>query len=112
MRAKAGSPKGKQSSKPRRQGGRRRASGTKAKPKPKPGDITSLAAALAIEFRRPELLRLAITHKSAEQELGLPSNERLEFLGDAVLGLVVAEHLYRSHPDLDEGALTKVKEAR
>jgi ribonuclease-3 len=39
----------------------------------------------------------------------LPSNERLEFLGDAILGLVVAEHLYRSHPDLTEGELTKLK---
>jgi ribonuclease-3 len=97
--------KGQQSAKRRRQGRRRTAS----KGKPKPGDVSALAAALDIEFRRPELLRLAITHKSAEQELSLPSNERLEFLGDAVLGLVVAEYLYRSHPDLDEGALTKVK---
>jgi ribonuclease-3 len=55
------------------------------------------------------LLRQALTHKSAEQELGLLSNERLEFLGDSVLDLVLAEHLFKGHPDLAEGDLTKLK---
>ncbi len=55
------------------------------------------------------MLRQALTHKSAEQELGLVSNERFEFLGDAVLDLVLTEHLYRSHPGLAEGELTKLK---
>ncbi len=50
-----------------------------------------------------------MTHKSAEQELGLLSNERLEFLGDSVLDLVLAEHLFKGHPDLAEGDLTKLK---
>lgn len=68
-----------------------------------------MSARLGIEPRRVELLHKALTHKSAEQELHLPANERLEFLGDAVLGLAVAGHLFRSHPDLAEGALTKVK---
>jgi len=77
--------------------------------RPKPGDIRALAARLAVDLRRPQLLKKAITHKSAEQELYLPSNERLEFLGDAVLGLVVAGYLHRSHPGLAEGDLTKVK---
>jgi ribonuclease-3 len=73
------------------------------------GDVEALLAKLGVESRRPEFFRQAITHKSAEQELSLPANERLEFLGDAVLNLVVAEYLYRSHPDLAEGDLTKVK---
>jgi len=67
------------------------------------------AERLGVEMRHPELLRQALTHKSAEQEVGLPPNERLEFLGDAVLGLAVAAHLYRRHPELAEGDLTKLK---
>lgn len=81
-----------------------------AKPRrPRPGDARAFAARIGVQPRRPELLRKALTHKSAEQELNVPANERLEFLGDAVLGLAVASHLFRSHPDLAEGDLTKVK---
>ncbi len=76
---------------------------------PAAGDVVGLTAKLGLEARRLDLFRQAVTHKSAEQELGLSSNERLEFLGDAVLEIVVAEHLYRSHPDLAEGNLTKLK---
>jgi ribonuclease-3 len=58
----------------------------------------------------PELLVLALTHRSyAYENGGLPPNERLEFLGDAVLGLVVTDHLYRRHPDLPEGQLAKLR---
>jgi ribonuclease-3 len=71
--------------------------------------VAALAAKLGVQPRRPALLRQALTHKSAEQELNLPANERLEFLGDAVLDLVLAEHLFHTHPDLAEGDLTKVK---
>jgi ribonuclease III len=57
-----------------------------------------------------ELLELALTHRSyAYENGGLPPNERLEFLGDAVLGLVVTDHLYRTHPDLPEGQLAKLR---
>lgn len=56
-------------------------------------------------FRDPELLRLALTHRSS----GSPHNERLEFLGDAVLGLVIGELLYRRFPELDEGALSRLR---
>jgi ribonuclease-3 len=57
-----------------------------------------------------ELLVLALTHRSyAYENGGLPPNERLEFLGDAVLGLVVTDHLYTSHPDLPEGQLAKLR---
>ncbi len=87
----------------------RRAGKRARRRKATPGDVEALAAALGIEPRRPGMLRQALTHKSAEQELGLVSNERFEFLGDAVLDLVVTEHLYRSHPGLAEGDLTKLK---
>lgn len=73
------------------------------------GNAEALAEKLDITLRRPDLLRQALTHKSAEQELHLPSNERLEFLGDSVLDLVVAQYLYRRHPELAEGDLTKLK---
>jgi ribonuclease-3 len=56
----------------------------------------------------PELLSLALTHRSyAYEHGGLPHNERLEFLGDAVLGQAVTVTLFTRHPDLDEGALAK-----
>jgi ribonuclease-3 len=59
-----------------------------------------------------ELLELALTHRSyAYEHGGLPTNERLEFLGDSVLGLVVTEALYRRHPDLSEGQLAKLRAA-
>jgi ribonuclease III len=66
--------------------------------------------AIGYQFRQPELLRAALTHTSgADTRLG--SNERLEFLGDAVLGLVCCEQLYLRFPDYQEGDLTKVKSA-
>ncbi len=59
-----------------------------------------------------ETLQLALTHRSyAYENGGLPTNERLEFLGDAVLGLVVTDALYRLHPDLSEGQLAKLRAA-
>ncbi|MCL1899768.1 MAG: ribonuclease III [Promicromonosporaceae bacterium] len=55
---------------------------------------------------------LALTHRSFAHEAGgVPHNERLEFLGDAVLGLVVTDWLYREHPDLPEGQLSKMRAA-
>jgi ribonuclease-3 len=58
------------------------------------------------------LLERALTHRSyAYENGGLPTNERLEFLGDAVLGLVVTDALYRRHPDLPEGQLAKLRAA-
>jgi ribonuclease-3 len=56
------------------------------------------------------LLAVALTHRSyAYEHGGLPTNERLEFLGDSVLGLVVTDELYRRHPDLPEGRLAKLR---
>jgi ribonuclease-3 len=58
------------------------------------------------------LLVRALTHRSyAYENGGLPTNERLEFLGDSVLGLVVTDTLYRTHPDLPEGQLAKLRAA-
>ncbi|MDR2381154.1 MAG: ribonuclease III [Bifidobacteriaceae bacterium] len=60
----------------------------------------------------PELLVLSLTHRSFAHEAGgIPTNERLEFLGDSVLGLVVTEYLFREHPDLPEGELAKMRAA-
>jgi ribonuclease III len=60
----------------------------------------------------PALLERALTHRSyAYEHGGLPTNERLEFLGDSVLGLVVTDTLYRNHPDLPEGQLAKLRAA-
>src|SRR5438270_6896637 len=59
-----------------------------------------------------ELLEQALTHRSFAYENGnLPTNERLEFLGDAVLSLVVTDALYHRHPDLAEGRLAKLRAA-
>ncbi|MBH0122783.1 ribonuclease III [Rhodococcus sp. NPDC003382] len=72
-------------------------------------DHASLLAALGVTLD-PELLRLALTHRSyAYENGGLPTNERLEFLGDAVLGLTVTEKLYLTHPDRSEGELAKIR---
>lgn len=58
------------------------------------------------------LLQRALTHRSYSYENdGLPHNERLEFLGDSVLGIVVTDTLYRTHPDLPEGKLAKLRAA-
>ena len=60
----------------------------------------------------PELLDRSLTHRSyAYEQGGLPTNERLEFLGDSVLGLVVTEHLFVTYPDLSEGQLAKLRAA-
>ena len=58
----------------------------------------------------PDLLTLALTHRSyAYEHGGLPTNERLEFLGDSVLGVVVTERLYKRYPDRPEGELAKIR---
>jgi ribonuclease-3 len=67
---------------------------------------------LDVDFRDRELLRRALTHRSYAHEACFPSDatyERLEFLGDAVLDVVVSDHLYRKHPELNEGDLTRIR---
>ncbi|MGA2672766.1 MAG: ribonuclease III [Terracidiphilus sp.] len=80
--------------------------------------LAELEAALGHEFTRTELLVRALTHRSLANEkaaengkdvAGSGDNERLEFLGDAVLGLVVAEALFAAHPEWQEGELTRVR---
>jgi ribonuclease-3 len=74
-----------------------------------PADPAALAKALGVSIDA-ELLTRALTHRSfAYEHGGLPHNERLEFLGDAVLGIVVTETLYTTHPDLPEGKLAKLR---
>jgi len=71
-----------------------------------------LEAALGVALSDPALLELALTHRSYAYEAGgLPTNERLEFLGDAVLGLAVADLLYREHPEEPESRLSKLRAA-
>ncbi len=80
-------------------------------------DLKELESALGHEFSNPELLVCALTHRSLAHELAqadhnqsaVSDNERLEFLGDAVLGLVVAESLFVLHPEWREGELTRVR---
>jgi ribonuclease-3 len=63
-----------------------------------------------LEFRDGELLARALAHRSwCAETAGTDSNERLEFLGDAVLGLIVTDHIFRTYPLLPEGELAKVR---
>ncbi|MDT8287321.1 MAG: ribonuclease III domain-containing protein, partial [Elusimicrobiales bacterium] len=65
---------------------------------------------IGYSFRDKDLLRTALTHKSyAAEKSSADCNERLEFLGDSVLGLAVARYLYGEHPGKDEGYLSKLK---
>lgn len=76
--------------------------------------MKSLQEKINYIFRNPALLENALTHSSyanEHREEGIASNERLEFLGDSILGLIVAEHLYRLRPDLPEGDLTRIRAA-
>lgn len=77
-------------------------------------NMTNLQQRLGYLFERPELLQEALTHSSYANEHGqtrLLCNERLEFLGDAVLSAVVARHLYTTQPNVEEGELTKQRAA-
>lgn len=75
-------------------------------------NYTELRSALGDPVLDPELLEQSLTHRSFAYENGnLPTNERLEFLGDSVLGVVVTETLYNTHPNLSEGRLAKLRAA-
>jgi len=74
-------------------------------------DVAALMSALDTTVDA-DLVQRAVTHRSfAYENGGLPTNERLEFLGDSVLGLVITEELFRRHPDLPEGQLAKLRAA-
>ena len=68
--------------------------------------INAINFILGYKTKKPELFKLALLHKSIKSE---ESNERLEFLGDAVLGLIVAKYLFKLYPFKDEGFLTKIR---
>jgi ribonuclease-3 len=75
------------------------------------GRINELFHQLGFEVD-PQLFQLALTHRSYSYEHGgIPHNERLEFLGDAVLGIAVTDYLYRAFPDFPEGKLAKLRAA-
>jgi len=77
-------------------------------------DLAALQQTLGISFNDSSLLERALVHSSYINEnpsLAPTSNERLEFLGDAALGLIVAEKLYRDFPDCDEGEMTRLRAA-
>ena len=73
-------------------------------------DLTELESGLGLSFKNLSLLRQAVTHASSTGGAG-PDNERLEFLGDAVVGLAVNDHLYRCYTQCEEGILTQIKSA-
>jgi ribonuclease-3 len=77
--------------------------------KPKP--VSELAQALGVNFENAELLQQALYHRSFlnESERQVESNERMEFLGDAVLGIIVSDKLYRDYPTLSEGHLSQLR---
>ena len=84
---------------------------TLAPPEP---DLEEMERRLGVTFKNRALLRHALIHKSLTNDLGesgLLSNERLEFLGDSVLGMLVSEQLFRAYPDRDEGQLTLLRSA-
>src|SRR5436305_1149345 len=79
-----------------------------------PADLADLETALGYRFKQPALLRAALIHRSYLHDVPegtAESNERLEFLGDAVLGFLVARWLYLRHPDKPEGQLTTLRGA-
>src|SRR5438128_2054542 len=107
-----------------RGGGRRAASASQAPRKARgasrgvpgeatePGDVGALERALKVRFQDHALARASLTHRSFAFEHGLEvTNEGLEFLGDAVLGLVVTDRAFRQFPDLPEGELAKLRAA-
>ena len=73
--------------------------------------VKALQGAMGYQFSSVELVVEALTHRSFTNEATLASrdNERLEFLGDSVLGMVVSEYLYRSHPSMREGELSRAR---
>jgi ribonuclease III len=73
--------------------------------------LQALQSEIHYEFKQVKLLIQALTHSSHANEQGCPHNERLEFLGDAVLELAVSHELFRKFPEVQEGHLTKMRSA-
>ena len=79
----------------------------------KPTDPASLLTSLGLPAPEGSIYELALTHRSFafEHEVPLPHNERLEFLGDAVLGFIITDMIFRTRPELPEGELTKLRKS-
>lgn len=71
--------------------------------------MTELEAALGYSFERLQYLETALTHSSYANESGRKSNERLEFLGDSVLSVIISDYIYKHTSDVSEGDLTKLR---
>lgn len=84
-----------------------------ARPLPSTHRVKALEDSLGIDFNNPEILREALTHRSYlnEAEIVSQSNERLEFMGDAVLGLISTDYLFHRFGQLEEGELTNLRSA-
>ncbi|KOR30608.1 hypothetical protein TI04_04915 [Achromatium sp. WMS2] len=67
--------------------------------------VDKLIQRLGYKFTKPDILHQALTHRS----VGYPNNERLEFLGDALLGFIIAEALFKQHPQANEGQLSRLR---
>ena len=72
-------------------------------------ELEGLEKELGYEFRNKKLLEKALTHTSYAYEKKVPSNEKLEFLGDSILEFVSSEYIYQNYPNLKEGEMTKVR---
>lgn len=91
---------------------RARAGSTAGLDKPRLAALKKFARAMKVPLGDGRLLNEALTHKSYAHETGMLSrrhNEKLEFLGDSVLGLIVSQHVYETYPEVTEGGLSKVK---
>lgn len=74
-------------------------------------DLSKAEQAIGYKFKDKDLLATAFTHSSFSNKHGGKNNERLEFLGDSVLGFVIADYLYRKNSSSDEGDMTKMKQS-
>ncbi|MDR2767381.1 MAG: ribonuclease III [Treponema sp.] len=72
-------------------------------------ELRVFSKSVGIRFKSPGLLNLSLTHRSVSNEVSTPNNERLEFLGDAILGAVTASILYQNLGEKNEGELAKIK---
>ena len=72
-------------------------------------NIEIISRNIGYTFKNPQLLKRALTHSSYANEKGCRDNERLEFLGDSVLGLIISESLFKKHENTDEGGLSKMR---
>ena len=71
--------------------------------------LKEITKSLNLKIKNPELFKIAFTHQSFANEHHVESNERLEYLGDAILDFLVAEYLYTKYPNIPEGTLTKIR---